>query len=94
MGQIIGTKSTGKLPKALRVSAIAWAAKKENTSYPQYPVFSEKRVANRTVCDPETIISGCADIPPVQAGHRRMQPFPDGNRAPRRYRCCKRSRSG
>ena len=33
MGQIIGTKSTGKLPRALRVSAIAWAAKKENTSY-------------------------------------------------------------
>ena len=33
MGQIIETKSTGKLPKALRVSAIAWAAKRENTSY-------------------------------------------------------------
>ena len=33
MGQIIGTKSIGKLPRALRVSAIAWAAKKENTSY-------------------------------------------------------------
>ena len=33
MGQIIETKSKGKLPKTLRVSAIAWAAKKENTSY-------------------------------------------------------------